>query len=89
MAITGTGFTGATRVTIGGLAATSLVVVNDSYITATTPSGAAGAASVVVATSSGSNLANTLFAYGKAAHLVALIGSAMALMPDARAPLRF
>jgi hypothetical protein len=42
--ITGTDFTGATAVTIGGTAATNVTVVNATTITATTPAGAAGTA---------------------------------------------
>ena len=49
--------------TIGGNAATSISVVNDTTITATTPAGAIGAASVVVTTAGGSNTANSLFTY--------------------------
>jgi len=61
--ITGTNFTGATGVTIGGTAAASVVVVNSTSITAVTPAGTAGTASVVVTTPGGSNAANTLFTY--------------------------
>ena len=61
--ITGTNFTGATGVTFGGTAATGVTVVNATTITATTPAKAAGTASVVVTTPSGSNAANTLFTY--------------------------
>ncbi|MEV4510246.1 IPT/TIG domain-containing protein [Dactylosporangium sp. NPDC049525] len=48
--ITGTDFTGATTVTFGGVAATSLVVVSATQITATAPAHAAGAVDVVVTT---------------------------------------
>ncbi len=61
--ITGTNFTGATGVTIGGVAATGVNVVNGSTLTATTPAGMAGTASVVVTTPSGSNTANSLYTY--------------------------
>ncbi len=61
--ITGTKFTGATGVTIGGNAATSVVVVNDTTITAVTPAGSAGTASVLVTTPAGTNAANTLYTY--------------------------
>ncbi len=61
--ITGTGFTGATGVTIGGTAATGVSVTNDTTLTATTPAGTAGTASVVVTTPGGANAANTLYTY--------------------------
>jgi len=46
--ITGTFFVGTTGVTVGGAAATSFVVVNDTTITCVTPAGTAGAKNVVV-----------------------------------------
>ncbi len=61
--ITGTSFTGTTSVTIGGAAATSVVVVNDTTITATTPAGAAGAQDVVVTNAVGSGTGTGLFTY--------------------------
>ncbi|MEI6574258.1 MAG: autotransporter domain-containing protein, partial [Alphaproteobacteria bacterium] len=61
--LTGTNFTGATGVTIGGRSATSVVVVSSTTITAVTPSGSAGTASVVVTNTSGSNSANSYFTY--------------------------
>ncbi len=61
--ITGTNLTGATGVTIGGAAATSVVVTNATTITCTTPAGSAGTGSVVVTTAGGSNAANTLYTY--------------------------
>jgi uncharacterized protein (TIGR03437 family) len=61
--ITGTGFTGALGVTIGGTAATNVIVVGDTSITATTPAGPVGLASVIVATPDGLNGANSLFKY--------------------------
>ena len=60
--ITGTGFTGATKVTFGGTAATILTVTATS-ITCTTPARAAGTAGVAVTTPGGTNAANTLFTY--------------------------
>ncbi len=52
--ITGTGyFNGITTVTIGGIAATNVVVVNNTSITATTPAGTAGVKDVVVTTPGG------------------------------------
>ena len=61
--ITGLGFTGATAVTIGGTAATAVTVVSTTSITATTPAGSAGAASVLVTTPEGTNSANTLYTH--------------------------
>lgn len=51
--ITGTGLTGATSVKIGGAAATSVVVTNDTTITAKTPAGTAGARDIEVTTPGG------------------------------------
>ncbi|WP_395753590.1 autotransporter-associated beta strand repeat-containing protein [Prosthecobacter sp.] len=73
--ITGTGFTGATTVTIGGVAAASFSVVNDTTITAVMPAGTAGSASVVVTTPGGSNAANALFTYNAPPTLAAIIKS--------------
>jgi len=70
--INGTGFTGATGVTIGGAAATGMTVVNATTITATTPAGTAGTASVVVTTPGGSNSANALFTYVAAPTVTAI-----------------
>lgn len=61
--ITGANFTGATGVTIGGVAATGFTVNSSTSITATVPAGASGTASVVVTTAVGSNAANTLYTY--------------------------
>ncbi|MES2597722.1 MAG: cadherin domain-containing protein [Verrucomicrobiota bacterium] len=61
--ITGTNFTGASSVTIGGTAVTSYTVDSNTQITATTAAHAAGASSVVVTTPAGANAANTLFTY--------------------------
>jgi uncharacterized repeat protein (TIGR02543 family) len=66
--ITGTYFTGATSVTIGGAAATGVTVVNDTTITATTPTGTAGARDVVVTTPGGSGTGTGLFTYTVAAY---------------------
>jgi hypothetical protein len=56
--ITGTGFSGATAVTIGGTAATTYIINSDTQITATTPAHAAGTVDVVVTTPGGAS-ANT------------------------------
>jgi len=61
--ITGTYFTDATEVTIGGVAVTEFTVVDSTTITATTDANVAGSASVLVTTPSGTNEANSLFEY--------------------------
>jgi hypothetical protein len=61
--ITGVNFTGATGVTIGGSAATSVVVVNDTTITCVTPAHAAGASDVVVTTPAGSDTGTAAYTY--------------------------
>ena len=53
MTITGTNFAAGATVTFGGTAATNVVVVNSTTITATTPAGSAGAVTVTVTNSSG------------------------------------
>src|SRR5208283_685730 len=54
--ITGTGFTGATGVTVGGVTATNVVVVSSTEITATTPAtSTAGQVDVLVTTPSGTS----------------------------------
>lgn len=63
--IGGTGFTGATAVSICGIAATNVSVVNATTITAKTgvSPAAQAACSVLVTTPGGTNGANTLFSY--------------------------
>jgi hypothetical protein len=61
--ITGTRFTGTTTVTIGGATVLSFAVVDATTITATTPAGSAGTASVLVTTPNGTNDPNTLYTY--------------------------
>ncbi|MEO8617025.1 MAG: MBG domain-containing protein, partial [Luteolibacter sp.] len=60
--ITGTGLSGATAVTIGGVPAVIGSVAATS-ITVTTPGGTVGQASVLVTTPGGTNAANTLYTY--------------------------
>lgn len=52
--LTGSGFTGATGITFGGIAATSVNVVDSNTVTAVTPTHATGAVDVVIATPIGS-----------------------------------
>ncbi len=61
--ITGTNFTGASAVTIGGVAATAFAVASDTTITATTPAHAAGAVDVAVTTPNGADTGTGLFTY--------------------------
>jgi uncharacterized repeat protein (TIGR03803 family) len=58
--ILGQGLTGATGVTFNGIAATSLKVVNDTYMTAVVPSGAT-TGPVVVTTPGGTLTSNVSF----------------------------
>ena len=59
--ITGRNFTGATLVTFGGLAATSLSIVNSTTITCITPADSAGTVGIIVTT--GGGLSNTFSSY--------------------------
>jgi hypothetical protein len=64
--LTGSNFTGATVVTLGGAAATSFIVDSATQITVVTPAHAAGAVDVVVTTSNGSATAVDGFTYAYA-----------------------
>ncbi len=57
--ITGTGFTGASAVSFGGIAVTSFNVDSDTLITATTPAGVAGTVDVAVTTPGGASAMST------------------------------
>ena len=61
--LTGVGLAGATGVTFGGSAATSVNVVNSTTVTAVTPAHAAGAVDVVITTPSGSATATNGYTY--------------------------
>jgi len=61
--ITGTNLTGATVVTFGGIAATNIVVVSDTTVTATTPAHAAGAVDVTITTPGGTMTGTGLYTY--------------------------
>jgi len=63
--ITGTGFTGATKVAFGPVAATGFTVVSDTKIIAVAPAQAAGTRAVTVTTSGATNApaAGDLFSY--------------------------
>ncbi len=75
--LTGTNFTGATSVKIGGVAATNLAVVSATQITAVTPfSSTSGAKDVVVTTPAGSSTAVASFTYTAAVPVLALTNNA-------------
>jgi hypothetical protein len=74
--ITGTGFLGATGVTVGGATATAVTVVNSTTITCTTPAGSVGTANVAVTTTSGTGIGASLFTY-TAWYSAYAIGSAL------------
>ena len=61
--VTGTGLTGATGVTVGGVPATQVQVQSDTAMTFTTPASIAGPATVVVTTPVGVSNATTMFTY--------------------------
>ena len=50
---TGTGFTGTTGATVGGVAATGVVIVSDTRLTFVTPAHAVGATSIIVSNADG------------------------------------
>ena len=62
--ITGTNLTGASSVQVGSGYATSVVVVNDTTVTAVTPAGTAGAKNVSVTTAGGIATLTAGFTYG-------------------------
>lgn len=76
LTLTGTNLTGATALTIGGVAATSLVVVNATTLTATVPAGSAGAKDVVVTAPGGSATLAGGYTYLAAPTLTAISPSA-------------
>lgn len=64
--IAGNAFTGATAVTIGGVAATNVTVLSDSRISLTTPAGTVGPADVVVTTPGGTGTGTGAYVYAVA-----------------------
>jgi hypothetical protein len=61
--LTGTGFTSASGVTVGGIAATSLLVASDTSLSFATPPSVAGPAAIVVTTPAGVSGSATTFTY--------------------------
>ena len=70
--ITGTGFTGATAVTVGGAAATSSAVVSDTQVDAVTPPGTLGTVDVVVTAPGGTATGSGAFSYVPAPDLTSV-----------------
>src|SRR5262249_19307004 len=61
--ITGTNFNGTPQVTIGGVAASQVTVVNSTTLTAVTPAGSGSNVPVIVTTSFGSSVAANIYSY--------------------------
>ena len=61
--VTGTGLTGATGVTVGGVPATQVQVQSDTSLTFTSPASIAGPATVIVIAPGGVSNATTMFTY--------------------------
>ena len=80
MTITGTNFAAGATVTFGGAAATNVVVVNSTTITATTPAGSAGAVTVTVTVGGQSGSLASGFTYIVTAGITAPGNFAGALM---------
>jgi Glycine-rich domain/Archaeal Type IV pilin, N-terminal/IPT/TIG domain len=70
--IAGTGFTGATAVTFGGIPATLFTVDSDIQITATTPAHAAGAVDVAVTAPGGTVTGTNAYTYGAAPTFISI-----------------
>ena len=73
--IQGTNFTGATKVTIGDVAATGLEVVSATSITAFTPVGSAGLKDVSVTTSGGTVTKANVFTYAETPNIISVAPS--------------
>ena len=71
--LTGTGLSGVSAVTVGGVAASSFTVDSDTQITLTTPAGSAGAQTLQVSDSYGSD--TETFTYGSAPSISGLSSS--------------
>jgi IPT/TIG domain len=74
VALAGTGFTGATAVTFGGVPGTDLAVSSDLTLTVTTPAHAAGAVPVVVVGPGGSSAPST-FTYDPAPAVTSVVAN--------------
>ena len=65
--LSGSNLSGAVSVTIGGIAATDVTVVNPSFVTAVTPAGSIGPKDVSITTPAGTATLPNAFTYGEAA----------------------
>ena len=80
--ITGTNLTGASSVQVGSGYATSVVVVNDTTVTAVTPAGTAGAQNVSVTTAGGIATLTGGFTYGAAWYTILEQAPNATVVPD-------
>jgi len=80
--ITGTNLTGASSVQLGSGYATSVVVVNDTTVTAVTPAGTAGAKNVSVTTAGGIATLTNGFTYGAAWYTILEQAPNATVVPD-------
>ncbi|MFC3908093.1 IPT/TIG domain-containing protein [Legionella dresdenensis] len=78
--LTGTGLTGAASVTFGGVAATSINVVNSTTVTGVTPAHAAGAVDVVINTPAGGATLTNGYTYAATAIGQPAFGGTIACM---------
>jgi formylglycine-generating enzyme required for sulfatase activity len=81
--ITGTNLTGASSVQVGSGYATSVVVVNDTTVTAVTPAGTAGAMNVYVTTAGGTTTLVGAFTYVTPWYTILEQAPNAAVVPDA------
>ena len=81
--ITGTNLTGASSVRVGSGYATSVVVVNDTTVTAVTPAGTAGAMNVYVTTAGGTTTLVGAFTYVTPWYTILEQAPNAAVVPDA------
>ena len=90
MTITGTNFAAGATVTFGGAAATNVVVVSSTQITATTPAHAAGAVTVTVTVNGQSGSLTNGFTYNSAVAIsFGQVAAATPQSPTATVPVTF
>jgi hypothetical protein len=69
-------------VTIGGGAATGVTVVNDTTLTATTPTGVAGVAAVVVTTAGGASAPASIYTFWASSPVTSVTPTSIDVMPE-------